>query len=73
MKKCIKHKWVYGEDQEANASVKKCNWMDTTLALSFRCTSQMDSYVSLPMIGWIVGLGKLSRIFSVDGIVLLFT
>ena len=49
----------------------RCDWMDAALALSFRCTRRMDSYVGLPMIGWIVGLGKLSTIFSVDGIVVI--
>ena len=50
----------------------RCDWMDAALALNFRCTCQMDSYVGLYMIGWIVGSGELSRISSVNGIVLLF-
>ena len=46
----------------------RCDWTDASLAFNFSCTRQMDSYVGLPMISWMVGSGKLSRILSVDSI-----
>ena len=46
----------------------RCNWTEAALAFSFRYSCWMDSYVGLPMIGWMVGFEKLSEILSTDGI-----